>query len=320
MVKKDGFKDVWCENRSICKCMSRKRIWNDKTIPTTEYKHSNACRLRKNRETQANRANRANQAGKNEQSLHLNKDSEVEVTVRNNHMVSKTTKKKDFKLGYIDPTKKDALDESHPGNSFLKVYEDMAERQLLNEDITVSKVIQFNTKLEEFGMQIVLEEMIRIIRKREKDDLIALYREAFIEFDSNDVMMSWVINLKSLGIYNYNELIGAATIKKFEIEKQSCYQVLLLGVWKKHKKKGNGKKLMKNLMEKCDNIVLWSDKQSVEFYKKLGFEESEDIQRLTKDFVTLETNSVFLYWGFRYFVEEKGDGLSWNSSDEAYMI
>ncbi len=49
MVKKEGFKDVWCENRSSSKCKSRKRIWNDKSISSTEYKHSDACRMKKKR-------------------------------------------------------------------------------------------------------------------------------------------------------------------------------------------------------------------------------------------------------------------------------
>jgi GNAT superfamily N-acetyltransferase len=166
-------------------------------------------------------------------------------------------------------------------------------------------------------MHIVLEEELKRVTSIHKPFLFALYREAFSKFDENLTMSSWVTNLKSHGLFHYNELIAGLTLNRFVIEKETCYQVLLLGVLKKHRGKGKGSKLMKSLMEKTSNIVLWSDKRIVGFYLKLGFRESRDINKLVEQFVKYEADSVFLYWGFKVFLGEKEEEASeWGSSDD----
>ena len=110
MVKKDGFKDVWCENRSISKCYSRKRIWNDNSIPTKEYKHSDACRMKKKRDIQTNQDRLdENNHGQFKKVCKVN-----EVTKRSNCTLPKTNNKKDFIVDYTDPKKKNILEKSNP--------------------------------------------------------------------------------------------------------------------------------------------------------------------------------------------------------------
>lgn len=314
MVKKDGFKDEWCENRSVSKCKSRKRIWKDNTIPTTEYKHSNACRMKKNRDIQKNQAerNEENNLGQLKKVNELNK-----MTERGNcNLTKRIINKKDFIVDYSDPMRKGNFEKSNPGNNFLELYENRAEQELLEEEITVSKVIQFTNDLERVGMQICLAEEIRKIKTSEKESLSALYRQAFSEFDENPTMLSWVNNCTKYGLFHYNRLIAGVSLKRIEIENlKRCYQVLLLGVLKEHRRKDNGTKLMKNIMESCESIVLWSDHTSIEFYEKLGFKRDKGIQELTKDDVIEESNSVFLCWGF----DQEEEELSWELEDTKYQ-
>jgi hypothetical protein len=55
MVKKDGYIHKYCENRSKSKCMYILKMWNDASIPFTEYgTHSDRCRMKKKRETRNN--------------------------------------------------------------------------------------------------------------------------------------------------------------------------------------------------------------------------------------------------------------------------
>jgi GNAT superfamily N-acetyltransferase len=310
MVKKDGFKDEWCENRSVSKCKSRKRIWNDNTIPTTEYKHSNACRMKKNRDIQKNEAERYEEN---------NLGQLRKVTERSNcNLTKRIINKKDFKVDYSDPMRKGNLEKSNPGNNFLKPYENRAEQELLEEEITVSKVIQFTNDLEKVGMHICLAEEIRKIKTSESESLIALYRQSFSEFDKNPAMLSWVKNCTKYGLFHYNRLIAGVSFKRIEIENlKRCYQVLLLGVWKEHRRKNNGTKLMKNLMESCESIVLWSDLTSIKFYEKLGFKMDKGIQELTKHHVIEESNSVFLCWGFDD--QEEEELLSWELENQEFQ-
>ncbi len=219
---------------------------------------------------------------------------------------------KDFKIDYTDPKKKASLEISCPGNNFLKAFEIRAEQELLEEEITVSKVIQFTNKLEEVGMHICLAEEIRRIKTSEKPKLIALYREAFTEFDLNPVMTKWVDEFRRIGLFHYNELIAAASLKRFEIDKQTCYQVLLIGVWKQHKRKKNGSKLMNYIMDPCNRIVLWSDYKIVSFFKKLGFKKNKEVEQLTKDHVIYEPNSIFLCCGFDLESDEESEDLFWD--------
>lgn len=289
MGKKDGFKDIWCENRSVSKCNSRTRIWNDSSIPAIEYKHSDACRMKKKREKESNQVSQSTR--KKEKLPWKSKEEESRNSTKE--------KVKDFIVDYIDPKKKEIEEKKFPGNTILKEIQEQAEQEFQNNEVTVSNVVRFTHKLDELGMAFYLDEIIRRVLKHEKEALFQLYREAFINFDRNDVMSSWVNNCKSIGLFKFTELIGAATFKRFVVDNQSCYQILLLGVWKKYKLQGYGKKLIEYLKSKCNNIVLWSDKQSVGFYSKLGFEQRKEIQQLTEEEVKFETNSVFLSWGFK---------------------
>ena len=201
------------------------------------------------------------------------------MTNRSNcDLIKRIDRKKDFRVDYTDPMKETNLEKSFPGNTFLKDYELRAEQELLEEEITVSKVIQFTNKLEDVGMYLCLAEEIRRIKSSEKDKLLELYREAFSEFDKNDAMLSWVNNCKRMGLFRFNELIAGVSFKRFEIDMQTtCYQVLLIGVFKEYKGQHYGSKLMRNIMEQTKRIVLWADLQSVKFYEKLGFKEDKVI-------------------------------------------
>ena len=83
MGKKDGFKDIWCENRSVSKCNSRTRIWNDSSIPAIEYKHSDACRMKKKREKESNQVSQSiNQQGKRKSFHGSQRKRKVEILLR----------------------------------------------------------------------------------------------------------------------------------------------------------------------------------------------------------------------------------------------
>jgi hypothetical protein len=135
--------------------------------------------MKKKREKESNQSNRGDQKSQRLQP----KKVEVEVNIVKQKLHKKI---KDFKVCYQDPAKREV------NKNIAKEYEEIAEKELMNEEVTVSKVVRFNAQLEELGMTFVLDEEIRKVIKAEKPYLFDLYREAFVNFDKNEVMRSWV--------------------------------------------------------------------------------------------------------------------------------
>ena len=183
-MKKGTFKDFWCENKnSKIKCQFRKMVWDDLSIPPKTYKtHNGACRLKRKRV-------RPNP-------LNVNRDRE---NVKIDHKETMQTKIKDYKIEYMDIAKKGK--DAEKDNS-LKIYEDEAEVLFPNGEIT--KVTNFSNLLNEVEAKIVLQEAIRRVQKQEKDDALSLYKEAFSQFELNQVMKDWVFKEGNVGIqYNF---------------------------------------------------------------------------------------------------------------------
>lgn len=176
----------------------------------------------------------------------------------------------------------------------------------IHETGGVGDFVKFYNETESKGFVFEVPFEIRKVRKEEMHSAYNIYKGVFMAWDEN--MKKWVQDNASIGLYKWGKLLAVLTYKKFKFQGITCTQVLLLAVQKELRVKGYGSQLLKHFMEFREDIVILSDFDAVDFYKKHGFREEPNLPERLKRCIQAENDTLCMAKGFNFKEEPSNIG------------
>ena len=133
-----------------------------------------------------------------------------------------------------------------------------------------------------------------ILRKAQQSDIrkIAPYLAEF-KLDTENVSAEQFVIAEING-----NLAGFGRIKPYE----NIYELSSIGVVPEYRKKGVGESLIKHLIETCPANEVWISTKIVEYFRKIGFEEVDNVPeeikqktlRVCRNFYESVTDSYYM--------------------------
>ncbi|OGI02200.1 MAG: hypothetical protein A2104_02205 [Candidatus Melainabacteria bacterium GWF2_32_7] len=133
-----------------------------------------------------------------------------------------------------------------------------------------------------------------ILKKAQQSDIrkIAPYLAEF-KLDTENVSAEQFVIAEING-----NLAGFGRIKPYE----NIYELSSIGVVPEYRKKGVGESLIKHLIKTCPANEVWISTKIVEYFRKLGFEEVDNVPeeikqktlRVCKNFYESVTDSYYM--------------------------
>ena len=293
---------VYCKNTVKKKCKSVTYTYSDGITPKRTTPHSKQCLIFQKRNELKNGENRKelDQSDNFDDQESQIKDKEIEENKSGEH---------DFKVIYRDNDVKKKLEETNPNFDFLKEQEDHLKLIIKKKEVKISDFIKRQSIMEDYGMKIIIPELIRrVTGKEERSLMLNIYKEELGQLEDNQI--DWTNKQKNVGFFEWNTLIGVATFKALYCNGKKIIQILLLSVKQSKRLKEIGTKIISHLKEMSKVIVVNCDNgDSVDFYTELKFSLSP---RSYLEFNTLETYEKpergryfkFMIFGEDYLLKE----------------
>jgi ribosomal protein S18 acetylase RimI-like enzyme len=214
----------------------------------------------------------------------------------------------DFKIQFKTEKIEDYYKQTS-SKDLLKIKEEETLQVLEEKPFKLSHLINHQACLNEDGLKIVIECLIRKVSdKEEKASMLEIYKEGFRNISNDISNMLYDKTLSNLAYFEWGVLIGACTYKKFNHGDYFIVQILLICVKDDCRRRGIGTKFIETIKKRYANVVLFSpDKHVSTFFRKLGFTHDYNIYKELKDknYLYLESRESFLNWGFKGFNDKE---------------
>ena len=152
-------------------------------------------------------------------------------------------------------------------------------------------------------MNETIEYKFEFVQQNENINLINFYKKETKFVQMGDIIDKQVYDVDSLNLHLYykNNIIGAATYKQIEIEKMQIVHLHLLCIDMNHRQqsRNNGTKLINQILLNNQKIILWTDKNSSNFFEKNKFVKNNSLGYNLQNYGIKHTkNANFYYFGF----------------------